>query len=191
MKKFFVNVQIVMLGLFAIISFTATAQSPKLVPYSIFLPVVIRPQETPIPTTTPTQTTTLTLSPTSTFTSTPTQTASPTTPPPATSGDIRITYIFFDGTVSSYEPDEYVEIKNFDAQSIQIHNWTLRDLAEHVYTFPEFVMAPNQICRVYTNQDHPDFCSFSYGSGQAIWNNSGDTAYLRNSAGSLIDDYTY
>lgn len=124
---------------------------------------------------------------------TPVPTDTPTAPPPVivTTGDVQITKIFFDGVVSSYEPDEYVEIKNFDTNSIQLQNWTLRDIAEHVYTFPSFVIAPNQICRIYTNETHADFCSFNYGSSQGIWNNSGDTAYLRDSTGNLIDEYTY
>jgi hypothetical protein len=120
-----------------------------------------------------------------------TQTPLPTQPPIVISGNIQITTIFFNGVVSSYEPDEYVEIKNFDTRSIQVEGWTLRDIAEHVYTFPNFVMSPNQTCRIYTNQKHPEFCSFNYGSGQAIWNNTGDTAYLKDSAGHLIDEYSY
>ena len=112
-------------------------------------------------------------------------------PPIVISGNIQITTIFFNGVVSSYEPDEYVEIKNFDTRSIQVEGWTLRDIAEHVYIFPYFVMAPNQTCRIYTNQNHPEFCSFNYESGQAIWNNTGDTAYLRDSSGNPIDEYRY
>ena len=136
-------------------------------------------------TSTPTSTSTATLTPVLTNTSTPTNTSkpslttTPTKPPPATSGDIRIEWIFYDGA-GSKEPDEYVEIKNFDTNSIQIQNWTLRDIADHIYRFPAFVMEPNQVCRVYTNEIHPDFCGFSYG-GPAIWNNTGDTAYLRDS----------
>lgn len=201
MKKLFVNVQIVLLGLLAIISFTATAQTPKIA-FSVYLPLILRPQETPTPTIAPTQTATPTLSPTPTFTSTqtlsptptfsstPTQTATPTTPPPATTGDIRITTIFYDGSGTS-EPDEFVEIRNYDTSFIQVQNWTLRDLANHIYTFPNFVMAPSQTCRIYTNEIHPDSCGFSYGSASAIWNNSGDTAYLRNSIGTLIYEYSY
>ncbi len=40
-------------------------------------------------------------------------------------------------------------------------------------------------------ENHPEWCGFSYGSGSAIWNNTGDTATLRDSNGSLIDDYNY
>ena len=126
---------------------------------------------------------------------TPTPTAIPTPTPaatsaPASSGNVVITTIFYDGAVSQ-EPDEYVEIRNDDTRTIQLQSWTLRDIANHLYTFPSFVMQPGQVCRVYTNQSHPESCGFNYGSGLAIWNNTGDCAYLRDSLSTLIDDYCY
>jgi competence protein ComEC len=113
-----------------------------------------------------------------------------TTPTPASSGNVVISSIFFDGTGST-EPDEYVEIRNDDTRSIQLQNWTLRDTANHVYTFPSFVVNPAQVCRIYTNQTHPESCGFNYGSGAAIWGNTGDCAYLRDSLSTPIDDYCY
>ena len=110
--------------------------------------------------------------------------------PPAPTGRVEIRDIFVDGAGSS-EPDEYVLIENDDSFPIQLNNWTLRDEANHIFTFPSFVIQPNQQCRIYTNEYHADSCGFNYGSGIAIWNNSGDTAYLRNSNGTLIDDFGY
>lgn len=107
-----------------------------------------------------------------------------------TTGNVQITAIFYDGAGSS-EPDEYVEFRNADSQAIQLNGWTLRDDAQHVYTFPSFVMQPGQVCRVYTNEVHPEWCGFSYGSGSAIWNNTGDCAYLRNGEGMEIDSHCY
>ena len=151
------------------------------------------PTETPTETVTPTLTITATATstPTPTSTRTPTRTPTPTaTSQPSTTGDVRITYIFVDGA-GSQEPDEYVRIRNYDTRSIQLSGWTLRDEANHVFTFPSHIMEPDQVCRVYTNEDHPEWCGFNYGSGSAIWNNGGDCAYLRNSVGTLIDTYCY
>ena len=94
---------------------------------------------------------------------------------------------FYSGT----GPDEYVEIRNEESFPIQLNDWTLRDAADHIFTFPSFVIQPDQVSRVYTNQNHPEWCGFNYGSGSPIWNNTGDTAYLRDSNGILIDDYSY
>jgi len=112
-------------------------------------------------------------------------------PPPDTTGNIVITSILYDGVQDPAEPDEYVEIRNDDTVAIRLSGWTLHDEANHVFTFPDQVMEPGQVCRVYTNENHSESCGFSYGSSSAIWNNSGDCAYLWDSAGTLIDMYCY
>jgi hypothetical protein len=99
--------------------------------------------------------------------------------------------IFYDGIIGTSEPDEFVEIWNDDKTPIQLKNWTLSDAASHVFTFPSFVIQPNQTCRIYTNQVYSQWCRFSYGSGTVIWNNGGDTATLRDGNGTLIDEYSY
>jgi competence protein ComEC len=143
-------------------------------------PTSVPPTETPLPsaTATPTRTPTITMTPTATNL------------PVHNTGNVQITGIFYDGA-GSQEPDEYVDIQNQESFSIQLQGWTLRDAASHIYTFPNYVMQSGQVCRVYTNQNHPEWCGFNYGSGSAIWNNSGDTAYLRDGNGTLIDTYTY
>jgi cardiolipin synthase len=154
-----------------------------------YLPLIMRVYP---PTPTPTATPTNTPIPTATNTPWPTNTPAPTnTPIPHTTGNVDITSIFYDGVKGSAEPDEYVQIRNNDTSPIQLSGWTLRDIANHVYTFPSYVMQPGQTCRIYTNEYHPEWCGFNYGNGAAIWNNSGDTAYLRDSTGTPIDTYTY
>ena len=121
---------------------------------------------------------------------TPTPTATP-IPEPVTSGDINLVTIFHHGFNGSQEPDEYVQVRNDDIQAIQLSGWTLRDLENHVFTFPSYVMQPGQVCRVYTNEYHPEWCGFSYESSSATWNNSGDCAYLRDSTSTMIDVLCY
>ena len=151
--------------------------------YLIYLPVTIRDRfeltPTPTPTTPSPQPTTITPVPSDTP-----------VPPPATTGNIQIINIFYDGA-GSLEPDEHVDIRNDDTTLIQLQSWTLRDSANHVYTFPSFIMQPGQECRVYTNENHPEWCGFNYGGGSAIWNNGGDCAYLRNGGGTQVDEYCY
>lgn len=161
-----------------------------------YLPIIIRdPTQTPTPSLTPTATATATTTPTNTPTATPTNTATSTATPTATqaaatTGNIQILSIFFDGAGST-EPDEYVEIKNMDSKAIQVSGWTLVDNQSHWFTFPSFLMQPGQVCRVYTNQYQPAYCGFSYGSGSAIWNNTGDCATLRDSASNVKSQKCY
>jgi len=175
----------------SLVSLVIVGFGAALFDYTIFVPMVNKP----LP---PTATFTLTPSPTASvqpsFTFTPTRTFTPTstfTPTPNLAiGNIDITSISYNGTGST-EPDEYVVIKNIDTHAIQLSSWTLRDSADHIYTFPTFLIAPQQICRIYTNQSHPEYCGFNYGSGTAIWNNSGDCATLRNAQGTQVDQFCY
>ena len=158
---------------------------------TIYLPIIIKQQPTPTftPTSTPTRTPTPTSTPTRTPTPTPTPTHTPTLPP-ATTGNIAILDIHEDGS-GVPQADEYVVIQNQDTISIQVHNWTLRDSANHVFTFPAYVMVPGMTCRIYTNENHPEWCGFNYGSGSPIWNNDHDCATLQNSIGTQIDQFCY
>ncbi|MAT45175.1 MAG: hypothetical protein CL609_22840 [Anaerolineaceae bacterium] len=169
--------KLVLFVLLVLVLFHRPVIAQILEPNQIFLPMVVKPENTPTPTLTPI---------------TPTPMGPTATPIPqiATTGNIQIISIRANGSGTS-EPDEYVEIKNMDSKIIQVHNWTIRDIANHVYTFRSYEMQPGQTCRVYTNQDHPEYCSFNYQSSSAIWNNSGDTAYLKDSTGKLIDEYSY
>ncbi|MFO7661310.1 MAG: lamin tail domain-containing protein [Chloroflexota bacterium] len=156
-------------------------------------------ENTPTPTSTstslPTATATRTPTPTNTPkpTNTPTNTPKPTaTSAPGNTGDVRITKIFFDGAVFQTESDEFVEIKNFDTKPIRLQNWKLHDEGvKHTYTFPNYTIQPGQSCRVYTNENHPDWCGFNWGNNRAIWNNDGDVATLKDSSGKTISTCSY
>lgn len=181
----------------------ASTNAGGLTPWA-YLPYVAGPGTwTPTPTVTNTATSTplatATSTPTPTATNAPTNTPLPTntstpvataTPGPQPTGNITIVSIHFDGTGSS-EPDEYVVIRNDDNHGVQLQNWTLRDNANHVFTFPSYVMQPGETCRVYTNENHPEWCGFNYGSSSAIWNNGGDCAFLRNAGNALVDQFCY
>ncbi len=192
------------LGLFIVlIAFVSLAWVGGLTP-RVYLPLVQvaphTPTNTSTPTKTPTKTATITptktITPTATKTptasNTPTKTATPTKTPTPTKTktptvappNIQILSIQFD-------IPEYVVIQNQGSQAVQLLNWTLRDDAEHVFTFPSFSIQPNQTCRIYTDENHPEWCGFNYGSGSQIWNNDGDCAQLRNASGTTVDTYCY
>lgn len=164
MKRYILRVSIIIM-LFAIVAIGSNVKALLL--RSIYLPLVVKstPPPTAIPTITVTQ-------------------------PPSTTGNIEILDIYYDG-YGIYEPDEFVVIQNDSSFPIQLKNWTLRDKDYHTFTFPSYVIEQGEICFVYTNELHPVWCGFNFASSIAIWDNSGDTAYLRNSFGILIDVYSY
>jgi hypothetical protein len=61
--------------------------------------------------------------------------------------------------------------------------WTLRDLANATYTFPTFTLAAGAEVRVWTKSGADDGANLFWNRGAAVWNNSGDTAILRDAQG--------
>jgi hypothetical protein len=152
---------------------------------------LVGPPPTLTPTPTPTYTNTPTPSPTPTSTPSPTLTFTPTLTIPIPE-DVRITYIFYDGVVPYVESDEYAEITNLGGGPINLLGWRLNagDPGQDFY-FPSYEINSWQSCRVYTNEYHPEWCGFSFGSGSALWNNQGDCGYLYDDQGALVSTYCY
>ena len=50
---------------------------------------------------------------------------------------------------------------------------------------------PIQKYSVYTNEIHHELCGFNFGSGVALWKNSGDCGYLFDGEGTQVSDYCY
>ena len=108
--------------------------------------------------------------------------------------DIQITHIFHDGIVPYVESDEYVEIKNIGDRPQDLTGWLLMDFSDGnpSFTFPSFIMASGERIRVYTDECHPEWGSFSFEYGNAIWNNADpDTAALYNAEGQKVSIRSY
>lgn len=147
------------------------------------------------PTPKPSPTHTVTRTPTPARTATPMPTVAPQPAPTTVSfSSIVIACVFFDGVVSSREPDEYVEIVNGGTASQDLAGWRLTDVSDDrpTFTFPPTVMPNGGRLRVYTNEVHPEWGGLSFGRGSAIWSNSGpDTAGLLDASGTLVSTKTY
>ncbi len=91
---------------------------------------------------------------------------------------------------------EYVTFTNACSYSCDLTNWTVKDESSRKpYLFPSFVLESGKAITLYTGcgsntQTQLYWCS-SGGSCNAIWNNGGDTLYLRNSNGELVLAYPY
>jgi endonuclease YncB( thermonuclease family) len=121
---------------------------------------------------------------------TPTRTMiAPTATSPA-QGSVVIIKVSPRGTLWE-EPEEYVEIFNAGTIAVQLKNWTLHDNDNHIFTFPGFILGPQQYCRVYTDLYRPQNCGFSYFSPSPIWDNHGDCASIMDADGNLVSKYCY
>jgi hypothetical protein len=86
---------------------------------------------------------------------------------------------------------EYVRLTNTTRSTINLKNWTLRDKANHVYKFAaDYKLGAGKRVYIHTGNGtngKPDAQHRYWNSGNYIWNNTGDTAYVRNTAGKTID----
>ncbi len=87
-----------------------------------------------------------------------------------------------------------MQITNNEQAGQNLLDWVLWDKADNGprFTFPDHVLEPQDTIRVYTNEVHAEWGGFSFGSGKAIWNNSGaDLAELLDASGDHVDDKSY
>ena len=88
--------------------------------------------------------------------------------------------------------DEYVDFKNVHGESVDLTGWTVEDEAGYTYQFPDgFSLADGDTVRVHTGDGTDSSTDLYWGRGSAVWNNSGDTAYLYDANGELVQKYTY
>ncbi|ACR79142.1 MULTISPECIES: lamin tail domain-containing protein [Kosmotoga] len=90
---------------------------------------------------------------------------------------------------------EVVHIKNLGTLSVNLLGWKLKDIANHIFTFPNFVLEPGEEVRVYSHvtasSPMPEGENNLKWTGQYVWNNDGDTAYLYDSSGATVTTYSY
>jgi hypothetical protein len=102
---------------------------------------------------------------------------------------IQIVKVKFDSSGSDFPVtnaklnDEYVVIKNTDNVTRSLTGWTLVDRSNHRYTFPYTRIAAGASIKVRTGNNRNTSYNKYQGRGYYIWNNTTDTAYLRNTSG--------
>jgi hypothetical protein len=117
----------------------------------------------------------------------------------ASASGARITRIYFDSPGPDYGSTkslngEWVAIRNTTRTGRNLTGWTLRDRSRHLYTFGRFVLAARKTVKIHSGRGRNTKANLHWrraGRGGYIWNNTGDTAVLRNAAGKVIDRCSY
>lgn len=87
---------------------------------------------------------------------------------------------------------EYVVISNSSyTASYNLTGYTISDRSAHVYRFRTFVLKPRASVTLHTGSGTNTSTHLYWGSRAYIWTNTGDTAYLKNSAGTLRDSCSW
>lgn len=87
--------------------------------------------------------------------------------------------------------EEWVEITNEGADIVEITGFTLKDEANHIYTFPQMVLLPGTSMRLYTGTGINTTETLYWGLTEAVWNDDGDAAFLRDPSGAIVDTFMY
>ena len=126
-------------------------------------------------------------------TATTTHTTTPESSPPASGFNIiHITYVYYRGDPMKKESDEYAEVSNLGNAPVDMKRWVLTTgNPKKRFVFRTFQIQPGQVCRIYTNEVHPEHCGFSFESESSIWSDQGDCARLYNAKGVIVDEYCY
>jgi hypothetical protein len=115
---------------------------------------------------------------------------------------LRISTIFYLGTPSINEADEYVVVSNIGPIQRDLSNWTIKAFVgnQQVDSFvfdPGFIIASGIVCKIYTNLPAgPDACGIvdGFARDEPLWPNaaSGSTsARLYDAQNVEVARYTY
>lgn len=90
---------------------------------------------------------------------------------------------------------EWIEIKNTCSQTIPMENWLLKDSsASNKYEFKDFSLEGSKSVIIYSGcgSDTQNKLYWQCPEGQyAVWNNTGDHAFLYDASNNLITEYQY
>jgi hypothetical protein len=93
-----------------------------------------------------------------------------------------------DNRSNSSRNAEWISLINSGTKPVNLRGYTVRDKSGHVYTFGS-VSIPARGGRIWlhTGKGTNNATHRYWNSGNYIWNNTGDTAYLRNASGRQLD----
>jgi len=87
---------------------------------------------------------------------------------------------------------EWIEIANQGSASVPMQGYSLKDEANHIYTFGNFTVAAGGSFRLYSGRGQNSSTELYWGLvGESVWNNGSDAAFLRDAQGALVDTFAY
>lgn len=110
---------------------------------------------------------------------------------------VKITNINADakGNDNQNKNGEWIEFMNSCGQTISLNGYLLKDTsASNKYVFKDFSLNANSLVKLYSGCGQNNSSDLYWQCPQlkyAVWNNSGDEAFLYNEKGELVADYKY
>ena len=87
---------------------------------------------------------------------------------------------------------EYIQVKNTGTKPLTLTGYVLRDNGPQKFTFPKGTkIAPGKTLTIRSGKGKNTSSTLYWNKSSSIWNNTGDTARLHNSKGTLLESCKY
>ena len=111
-------------------------------------------------------------------------------------GSIHIYKIYYDSPGSDTGSNtslnaEYIQIRNSKSYAVQLQGYTVRDATGYTYTFPSYKISAGKTVKVHTGKGTKAAGHLYWGRSWYVWNNTSDTATLRNASRTQLDTCSY
>lgn len=80
---------------------------------------------------------------------------------------------------------------NTSSSRISLTNWTVRDAARHIFKFGTYTLGAHSYVKIHTGHGTSTQTDRYWNHSWYIWNNTGDTATLRDGGGGAVDSCHY
>ncbi len=87
--------------------------------------------------------------------------------------------------------DETATIRNDGLTTTDLTRWTLSDSGRNVFIFPALTLPPGGIVVVHSGRGTTPGTDLYWNKNVGVWRDTGDTATLRDAAGTVVSTYTY
>jgi hypothetical protein len=88
--------------------------------------------------------------------------------------------------------DEYIVIKNRGDKSLELTGWTISDeSSNHRYLFPNYVLPAGAKVTLRSGLGSNTGSELFWGSRRPIWNDDGDTVFIKDAQGNLVLSHIY
>jgi len=96
-----------------------------------------------------------------------------------------------EGDDSKNMNNEYIVFTNNWGTDINLEGWTVKDSGTNIYEFKKNIFKAGSEITLFTGPGIDSENEIYWNSDMPVWNNSGDTIYLRDSGGLLVEMLTY